>query len=438
MGAHRISYERLPYQIKFDESTKFYDCLFAGYGAGKTYALVMKLLRLAAINRGHAGGILVPTIKMFKRDVLPTFREVLGPAGIQFKYHSSDACVRIPALAAEMYVFHSEDDGDSIRGPNLAYGGVNEVTLCSENAFKAFIARVRIADATLQQVAMSGTPEGFNWAYDMFVGTSREDADVFFGDMRLNKHIASSYAELLLSSYDSIMAQLYVEGKFVNKTAGSALYKFSRQRHVADDIKFIPGLPVWVSVDFNVAPMAATLYNRMPDDPKDLARLRSRVCNTPIGAHRLRGFDEICIDGADTWQLCRTIREKARGAQEIVVFPDPAGKARKTSALDNISDIEIMESEGFSDIRYNTRISVRDCLNASNAFLQRGNLILDRKACVETIKDFEQCILKPGTNELEKKKNPRRTHWLDGFKNMIHYEWPIEVGERTWESMRIR
>jgi len=438
MAAHQINYERLPYQIDFDESTKFYDCLFAGYGAGKTYALVMKLLRLGAINRGLPGGILVPTIKMFKRDVLPTFREILSPSGIWFKYHSSDACIRIPALSIELYIFHSEDDGDSIRGPNLAYGGVNEVTLCSENAFKAFLARVRLAHAKLAQIAMSGTPEGFNWAYDMFVAEARSDADVFFGDMRLNTHIASTYANLLLSSYDSIMAQLYVEGKFVNKTAGSALYKFARQRHVADNVRFLPSQPVWVSVDFNVAPMAATLYNRMPDDPRDLARLRAKYRDQKIGHHKLRGFDEISIDGADTWALCRAIKEKVGGAQEIVIFPDPAGKARKTSALDNISDIEIMESEGFSDIRYNTKISVRECLNASNSFLQKNLVVLDRKACKETIKDFEQCILKPGTNELEKKKNPRRTHWLDGFKNMIQYEWPIEVGERAWESMRIR
>lgn len=437
MSAHDITYNRLPYQRDFDESTKFYDCLFSGYGGGKTFALVMKLLKLAAINRGLAGGLLVPTLKMFKRDVIPTFSDILRPAGLSFKYHSSDACIRVPALAAEIYIFHSEDDGESIRGPNLAYGGVNEVTLCSEPAFKAFLARVRIKDAKLRQIAMSGTPEGFNWAYDMFIAEARPDTDVFYGDMRLNVHIAESYAELLLSSYDDIMSQLYVEGKFVNKTAGAALYKFNRARHTADNISKLPGLPVWVNVDFNVAPMAATLYNRMPDAVDDLARLRDKFPKANLGYHKLRGFDEICIDGSDTWELCRQIKEKAGKDAEIVLFPDPAGNARKTSALDNITDIEIMEGEGFEDIRYETKISVRECLNSSNAFLQRNQVVFDRIKCKETIKDLEQCILKPGTNQLDK-KNPKRTHWLDGFKNMINHEWPIIVGERAWESLKVR
>lgn len=436
MGAHNIVYNRLPYQAKFDESKKFYSCLFSGYGGGKTYALVMKLLKLAAINRGLAGGILVPTLKMFKRDVIPTFKDILEKAGIYHKYHSSDACIRIPALGAEIYVFHSEDDGDSIRGPNLAYGGVNEVTLCSEAAFKAFIARIRIKTAPLRQIAMSGTPEGFNWAYNMFVAEPRPDTDVFYGDMRLNYNISESYADLLVSSYDDIMVQLYVEGKFVNKTAGAALYKFARSRHVGD-VTRLPGLPVWVSVDFNVAPMAATLFNRMPDDQKELARLRSKYRDHGIGAHKLRGFDEICIDGADTWELCNQIKEKAGDGAEVVIFPDPAGDSRKTSALDNITDIEIMEGEGFNDIRYETKISVRECLNASNAFLQKNSVIFDRKKCKEAIKDMEQCVLEPGKNKLNK-KDPKRTHWLDGFKNMVNHEWPIAVGERTWESMRIR
>lgn len=439
MGKHILSYDRLPYQAQFDESTAFYNCLFSGYGGGKTYALCMKLLKLSAINRGMAGGLLVPTLKMFKRDVIPTFKEILWPAGIQFKYHSADACLRIPALGAEIYVFHSEDDGESIRGPNLAYGGVNEVTLCSEAAFKAFLARIRIKAAPLRQIAMSGTPEGFNWAYDMFVADPRPDTDVFYGDMRLNHHIAETYAELLMSSYDDIMTQLYVEGKFVNKTAGAALYKFNRAKHVQDNVVQIPGLDVWVNVDFNVAPMAATLFNRMPDHPDELARLRDEHKGIAIGSHKLRGFAEICIDGADTWELARQIKEKAgKKAGKIILFPDPAGNSRKTSALDNVTDIDILEGEGFDDIRYETKISVRESLNATNAFLQKNLVTFDRKKCTETIKDLEQCILKPGTNQLEKKKNPKRTHWLDGFKNMINHEWPIAVGERQWESLRVR
>ncbi len=420
-----IDYKMLPYQAQFDRSTKFYDCLFGGYGSGKTYSLVMKLLKLAAINKGLPGGVLVPTLKMFRRDVLPTLRQILGGAKIPFKYVGSEGVIVIPALQAHIWVFHDQDEGESTRGPNLAYGAINEVTLVSRPGFDAFLARIRLKNAPMRQIAMSGTPEGFNWTYDMFVAEPREDSDVFYGDMRLNTHVAEEYAKMLEGSYDDILVQQYVGGKFINTTAGAALYKFDRKLDVVDGIKFNPKLPVWVSLDFNVSPFAATLWNYYPPDKRN----RDGV--------KLKAFDEICIKGGDTWELMRVLKEKTPKAEQIVIFPDPAGNARKTSAAENITDIEILETE-FTDLRYNTAVTVRECLLAANAFVGKRQIQIDRKKCKETIKDFEQCILKPGTNNLEKKKYPNRTHWLDGFKNMIEHEYPITVGEGDWRSYQIR
>lgn len=417
-----IRYSRLPYQAQFDESTKLYDFLFAGYGAGKTYALVMKMLRLSAINLGLPGGMLVPDMQMFKRDVLPTIEQINQDSGLSMRFRPNPARIVIPEFGVTVYVFHSEDDGASIRGPNLAWGVINEITLCTEKAFLAFLARIRIKAAKLRQVAGSGTPEGFDWAYNRFVAEPKADTDVFFGDMRLNTFLPEDYSEMLLDAYDDVMSQLYVEGKFVNGQHGAALYKFNRQRHVADGINQIPGLDVWVSLDFNVAPFAATLYNRLPPDHES--------------GMRLWGFDEIAIRGGDTWEMCRLIKEKANGAR-VVIFPDPAGNQRRTSAKDNITDIKIIEQSGFEDIRYKTKTTVRGALMAANKFLQRGWVVLDRKKCKETIKDFEQVRLKEGSNELDK-SDPTRTHWVDGFKNMIDYEFPIENMRSQWKTVRIR
>lgn len=395
--------------------------LFGGYGSGKTYALVMKLLKLAALNRGYPGGILSPTNMMFKRDVEPTFGAILDKAEISYKYLSSKGLIRIPKLACVMYVFHSEDDGLSIRGPNLAYGGVNEITLCSEKAFKAFLARIRVKDAKLRQVAGVGTPEGFNWTYNMFVADPRKDADIYFGDMRLNPFVADEYAQMLVDSYDDIMVQQYVGGKFVNTTNGAALYKFSRQVHTGK-VERDRSRPVWVSLDFNVRPMSATLWNAYPDDK----------------GIKLRAFDEVCIMGSDSYELGDVLREKIGNIETAVLFPDGIGGSQdRTSAKNNISDIEILESKGFKDIRYKTSLSVRDCLNAANAFVGKGHILLDKDNCRETIKDFEQCTLKPGTHSIDK-KDLMRSHWLDGFKNMIDYEFPIQGTVAGWRTMQVR
>jgi hypothetical protein len=414
-----IKYNRLPYQREFHEATKFYNALFAGFGGGKTYSLCMKLLHLCELNKNMAGGLLCPTLKMFKRDVLPTLKEICGQFGIEMKYHRQDSYIYFPDTRSTIFVFHAEDDGLSIKGPNLAFMLINEVTLCSLGAFQAAISRVRLKKAKFRQVAMSGTPEGFNWTYDFLIANKRDDADVFFGDMRLNTYVAADYAKMLTDSYDDQMVQQYVEGKFVNVNSLAALHKFHRAKHVRK-VERIKGHPIWVSCDFNVSPMTATLYNRMPD--------KEQI--------KLRGFDEIYIKGSDTHELCRVLKEKTDGNDPVTIYPDPAGGHRDTRS--GTTDIDIFHENGFMDVKYRRKIySVRDCLNAANAFLFKNQCVLDAENCRNTIMDFEQCSMKPGTGSLDK-SDLNRTHFVDGFKNMIEYEFPLGEKAGGWKQVSIR
>lgn len=421
MASKVINYDRLPYQSEFHDSLASNVYLSAGYGGGKTYALCMKTFKLMSQNKGIAGGFLAPDLKMFKRDVVPTFKQICRDHDIPFKFNRQDSTLLFPTTKTILYVFHSEDDGDSIRGPNLGFGMINEITMCSEGAFEAFLSRIRLKEAPVRQLAMSGTPEGFNWTYDYFVANKREDTHLIFGDMRLNKYVAEDYAKRLTESYDDLLVQQFVEGKFVNTTGNQAVYKFNRLIHAKGEVTKNDELPIWVSIDFNVAPMAATLWNKYPENTQG-----------PI----LRAFDEICIDNADTYALARTIREKVGDHPNVVLFPDPAGNARSTKGPK--TDIQILRDHGFEDIRFRSRIkSVKDCLTALNSFIGKNNLVVDSKNCRQTILDLEQCILRKGTSEIDK-SNQDRTHWLDGIKNMIEFEYPITVGAGGWRETKIR
>lgn len=421
MASKVIEYDRLPYQNEFHEALDPNVYLSAGYGGGKTYALCMKAFKLMSQNKGIPGGFLAPDLKMFKRDVVPTFKQICRSHRIPFRFRRDDSTLIFPTTKTIIYVFHSEDDGDSIRGPNLGFGLINEITMCSKGAFDAFISRVRLKDANVRQVAMSGTPEGFNWTYDYFIANKREDTKLIFGDMRLNKYVAEDYAKRLIESYDDLLVQQFVEGKFVNTVGNQAVYKFNRSLYASNEIVRNDDMPIWVSIDFNVAPMAATLWNKYPDN-----------IDGPI----LRAFDEIRIINADTYELARVIREKCGDHREVVLFPDPAGNARSTKSQK--SDIQILRDAGFEDIRFRSRIkSVKDCLTALNSFIGKNRMAIDARKCRETVLDLEQCIMKQGTNELDK-SNPNRTHWLDGTKNMIEFEYPITIGAGGWRETKIR
>lgn len=413
--------------VMHDIVTKFL-YMSGGYGSGKTYCLVMKAFQLMDLNPGVPGALLAPTTKMFRRDVLPTFREITGNHGIEFRYSSKDAELYFPETDSVVYVYHAEDDGDSIAGANVGWALANEASLCSFAAIKALFARVRLKRVRHSQIFMSGTPAEFNWVYKFFIEdmANQKKIDKFKGrriiyaSSRANKHTADWYVDMLESSYDEIAKQQFVDGLFIPRTGNRFLHRFNRHRHVTPHAERIIGAPVWVQADFNVNPMVATLASYVPD---------SRV--------PLRFFDEICIKGADTYELGNVLKERiGPGWRNAVIFPDPAGKARKTSAKDLISDIQILEEQGFQDIRYKKQLSVKDCYFAANNLFDKDMAAVHPR-CRELIADAEQVKLKDGAFEMEK-KDPMRTHALDGLKNMADYMFPAVKSYSEVIEKRIR
>lgn len=401
-----IIYDPLPFQEEFHNASERNVLLSAGLGAGKTYSLCMKMIELASLNAPYRGGVLCPSLKMFKRDVLPTMQEILWENDIPFSYHRTDYYFEFPTMDnAMIWVFH--DDGGTIRGPNLAWGACNEVTLCSKNAFLHFLGRIRIKKAPKPQLVMSGTPEEFNWAYDYFIDEPKPNTKVIYGDMSLNHHLDPAYEQALRESFDERMVQAYVEGKFVNLTGNAACYAFDRRKHV---FPVEPSLDdeIWVTMDFNVNPMSAVLWNPMPWNPKI----------------KLKAFDEIKLMGSNTHEFARVLREKVGNNPYITVYPDPAGRAKSTKT-ENKSDFDILKQHGFDNLKWKRSLSVRDCLNAANNICDKNWMIVDPK-CKEFIRDLEQCKIKPGTHEIDK-SDPERSHWLDGFKNMADYEFSVRV-----------
>lgn len=374
------------------------------HNSGKSDWLCHKVLRLASQNKGIDGGLLCPDIKMFKRDILPIIESIKRKNNLRISYNRQDGFLSIPETGNRIWIFHDQDKGESIRGPNLAFFGVNEATLISKEGLEAAMGRVRVKEARVPQIAMSGTPEGFGYIYREFVEKKRTDTKVYFGKTKDNPHLHPSFIQRLEASYDPVLLKAYLEGQFVNLTGSQAAYAFSRERHV-EKCPYEPGrYKVWVSMDFNVNPMTATLFYRVTDHPRVL----------------LWAFDEIRLRTSDTNEMSRALRDMV--GTNITIYPDPAGNQRSTKNI-NITDMSILEAHGFKDLKYSRRIaSVRDCLNALNNVLSKDQIRFDPK-CEHAIADLEQVQLKDN-GDLDK-SDAMLTHFLDGIKNLVNYEFPV-------------
>lgn len=432
LGPRTIDYTPFSdYQKEFATSDDEFLGLFTGYGGGKTHSLVMKMFELMSINRGLAGGLLCPTIKMYKRDVLPTMYEIAQSNDVLFRYNKSESSWIFPETGATVFVFHSEDDGASIRGPNLAWGAANEITLCSQMAWRAFLARVRHGKATRPQKIFSGTPEGFNWVYEDLVEKQKKNTRIIFGSAVENPYLHGSYFDTLRDQYDPMMQKQYIDGQFVNLKGNRAAWAFDRKKHTRKGVTRIKELPVVVMLDFNVSPMAATLANVV----------KGVHPTTGERMHKIRCFKSMRLEGSNTEAFCRALKAELwtewdgqRKLGEAEIYPDPAGNARTTKS--NYSDFDILRREGFTNLKYLTVISVKDALNSMNNLFSKDLIELDVDECRDTIADLEQCVLKDGDGFEIDKKNPKRTHWLDGMKNFALYEYPIRRPTSRQEKFR--
>jgi len=109
------------------------------------------------------------------------------------------------------------------------------------------------------------------------------------------------------------------------------------------------------------------------------------------------------------------------------MYPDPAGKARKSSAGGR-TDISILQNAGFKVLVRNNHTPVRDRVNAVNAKLKNTNgtpsLFVDPK-CKQIISSLERIVYKPGTSIID--KDGDLDHMADAVGYLVDYLYPLRT-----------
>ena len=345
-----------PGQLAFvdDVSTEILG-ISAGYGAGKTRALCAKAVMMAAANQGFIGAVMEPTGPLI-RDIWQTdFDNFLDDYGIPHTFRASplpEYILHLPGGDTKI-LCRSFENWSRIIGLNLAWVLADEIDTVTpsiaDKAFPKILGRLRAGN--IRQFGAASTPEGFRWMWKTFGSDdSKARTDRRLIRMRTadNPHLPPDFIERLQANYDPSLLRAYLDGEFVNLTTGQVYDRFDRAKHVFSKLPDISDDPLRIGIDFNVGKMSAVIAIR------DAKRLT--VVDEVSGAH-------------DTDALAQEIRRRYP-THRVYIYPDASGSSRSTNATQ--TDIQILESYGFSNQSPKANPPVRDRIAAVQALMENG------------------------------------------------------------------
>ena len=352
----RIKGDLHPGQLAFveDQTTQIIG-LSAGYGAGKTRALAAKSVILALANQGFIGCVMEPTGPLVRDIWQNDFETFLEGYEIPYTFRASplpEYVLHLPGGDTKI-LCRSFENWSRIIGLNLAWVLADEIdTVTPSIASKAFPKILgRLRSGNVRQFGAASTPEGFRWMWSTFgseEAQKREDRKLIRMRSADNPYLPQDFIERLQANYDPSLLQAYLEGQFCNLTTGQVYDRFSRAKHVVSDMPNTDEEPLRIGVDFNVGQMSAVIAVRLG---KQLL-----LIDEVSGAH-------------DTDALAQEIRARFPD-RRIYVYPDASGGSRSTNA--SRTDIQILESYGFSNQSPKSNPAVRDRVASVQAVLENG------------------------------------------------------------------
>jgi len=405
----RIKSDLHPGQLAFveDQTTEIIG-LSAGYGAGKTRSLVAKAVVLSASNQGFIGCVMEPTGPLI-RDIWQTdFEAFLEQYEIPYTFRASplpEYVLHLPGGDTKI-LCRSFENWSRIIGLNLAWVLADEIDTVTpsiaEKAFPKILGRLR--SGNVRQFGAASTPEGFRWMWNTF-GTEqaqqRKDRKLIRMRTADNPHLPQDFIERLQANYDPSLLQAYLEGQFCNLTTGQVYDRFDRTKHVTTDIPDLSDEPLRIGVDFNIGNMSAVIGVRL--------------------GNKLLLIDE--ISGAhDTDAMAQEIRRRFP-EQRVYMYPDASGGNRSTNA--SRTDIQILETYGFSNQSPKANPPVRDRVASVQALLENGKGEVRLQVAANCKRTIECLELQSYTEAGDPDKDAGYDHMNDALGYLIYRDFSM-------------
>ena len=389
-------------QTIFDDQHRF-KVVIAGRRFGKTFLAIQALCYHARIPNQEVWYV-APSYKQAKLIVWRKLKKRLQDLRWTRKTNESELSIELKN--GSKISLKGADNEDSLRGVGLNYIILDEFADIDPEAWYEVL-RPTLAD-TEGSAMFIGTPKGIaNWSYDLY------QYELEFGEVWKSFQYTTvdggnvKPEELELARRDLDERTFRQEFLATFETyAGRIYYAFDRKHNVVDGLFESRDLDViYIGMDFNIDPMSAVIAIRRGET--------------------LCVIDEIRMFSSNTAEIVEEIKSRYPKSK-ICLYPDPAARARKTSAGGS-TDITILENAGFVVKAPRAHTPVRDRINAVNSRLCDStgirHLFIMPK-CKYTIEGLERHTYKEGTTQPD--KDSGYDHMMDALGYMVDYLFPVK------------
>src|SRR5580692_10678458 len=199
-----IEYHPLPSQRRFHESRARFKGFSGPIGSGKSQALCQEALKLAYLNPGRTGLLGAPTFPMLRDATQAALIDILERNRIPHEWNRAENLLVLRETRSKI-MFRAVEEFERLRGSNLAWFGLDELTYTSEDAWLRLEGRLR--DPRAKRLCGFGvwTPKGFDWVYQRFIRERVDGYDVILARPYENRHVLDrvpDFYDRLKSSYD--------------------------------------------------------------------------------------------------------------------------------------------------------------------------------------------------------------------------------------------
>lgn len=402
-------------QYDFVAAVEQFPALVAGFGAGKSYAGIWRALRLKSAYPAQDVAYYLPTYDLVARMAIPRFEEVLASIGARFKINKNDSVIAIEN--GGNFILRTMDNPARIVAYEVADSVLDELdTLPTDKAREVWnkaIARNRQKkpDGSLNTVGVVTTPEGFRFVYERWQKNPAPGYRLIRAATMSNAaNLPEGYIDSLRSSYPPNLLAAYLDGEFVNLTAGSVYAEFDRHANGSSET-IRPSEPLHIGMDFNVGKMFAVANVLRDGEPHAVDEL-SGILDTPA--------------------MIAAIKARYVG-HAILIYPDASGNSRKSNNASE-SDIALLRQAGFNVLVPTSNPAVKDRVLAMNRMIHsegKRSLRVNADLCPLLVEALEkQAYDKYG----EPDKTGDLDHPTDAQGYFINYRFPV----RSRGAMQIR